>query len=73
VKTDDYKQELSISATLHRHKSKKNIFAFKKIGESPQNSCALASELLRNMTRMTRILVRQIAPKKTAPPLEGAA
>jgi hypothetical protein len=23
MKTDDYKQELSISATLHRHKSKK--------------------------------------------------
>jgi hypothetical protein len=30
MKTDDYKQELSISATLQQTNAKKNIFVFKK-------------------------------------------
>jgi hypothetical protein len=39
MKTDDYKQELRLSATLHGRNAKKNIFAFKKISKSPEKFC----------------------------------
>jgi len=40
MKTDDYKQELHISATLCRTNVKKNIFVFKKSSHAPQKLLA---------------------------------
>jgi hypothetical protein len=65
MKTDDYKQEFSISATPSSYKNKKNIFAFKK-------SAIAARKFLKffrvaagdAQTRDRKSLVRGIAPKK---------
>jgi len=37
MKTDDYKQELSISATLQQTNARKIFLCSKKIRQSPQN------------------------------------
>ena len=39
MKTDDYKQELRLSATLHGRNAKKYFLAFKKISKSPEKFC----------------------------------
>jgi len=61
MKTDDYKQELRLSATLHGRNAKKNIFCVQKTSANRLRSFAIFSEFSR---KVEKILARQIAPKK---------
>jgi hypothetical protein len=50
MKTDDYKQELRLSATLCQTNTKKYFWALKKIDEPPEKLCEV-SVVLREMTK----------------------
>jgi hypothetical protein len=68
MKTDDYKQELRISATLRRTNTKK-YFAFKKIARPPQK----ASLFSRVAAGRLQIIAPLICVHKKRPSLAGAA
>jgi hypothetical protein len=59
MKTDDYKQELHISATLHRTNAKIFFGVQKKFADRRKNSCRFFRAAAGDKT-----LVRRIAPKE---------
>ena len=68
MKTDDYKQELRLSATLHARNAKKNIFAFKKTSADRLRSIADSSRVAAEDRKITDT---PNCAKKAAPSLEG--
>lgn len=66
MKTDDYKQELSISATLHYHKSKKIFLRSKN-----QQIAAQALLFFQSCRGRSQSIGAPKSPEKTAPRLKG--
>ena len=68
MKTDDYKQELRLSASLHARNAKKIFLRSKSISKSPEKSLPIFSELPR---KIAKSLERQIHAKKNGLLPEG--
>jgi hypothetical protein len=61
MKTDDYKQELRLSATLHGRNAKKIFLRSKNISKSPEKFCDFFRVLAESREN---IEASKIAPKK---------
>jgi len=67
MKTDDYKQELRLSATLHGRNAKKIFLRSKNISKSPEKFC----DFFRVLAESRENIGAPNCAEKTAPRLKG--